>query len=82
MISNTCDTGEQRAREAEALQRGLEEIDEERRLLYVAITRAQERLFWVVRARLARPAAPLGIDHLDIPAAPLELTPEAEAEDG
>lgn len=49
-----------------------------KRLTYVAITRAQERLFWVVRARLARPAAPLGIDHLDIPAAPLELTPEAE----
>ena len=49
-----------------------------KRLTYVAITRAQERLFWIVRARLARPSAPLGIDHLDSPAAPLELAAEAE----
>ncbi|MTH35084.1 AAA family ATPase [Paracoccus limosus] len=49
-----------------------------KRLTYVAITRAQERLHWVVRARLARPAQPLGIDHLENPAAALELTAEAE----
>jgi len=30
-----------------------------KRLAYVAVTRAQERLRWVVAARLARPAAPL-----------------------
>lgn len=49
-----------------------------KRLTYVAITRAQERLHWVVRARLARPAMPLGIDHLENPASALELTAEAE----
>lgn len=49
-----------------------------KRLTYVAITRAQERLHWVVRARLARPSAPLGIDHLETPATALELTAEAE----
>ncbi|MEO0624396.1 MAG: AAA family ATPase [Pseudomonadota bacterium] len=31
------------------------------RLAYVAITRAQERLIWVTRYRIARPEAPLGI---------------------
>ena len=35
-----------------------------KRLAYVAITRAQHRLHWVVRNRLARPAAPLSIDDL------------------
>ena len=30
-----------------------------KRLAYVAITRAQERLIWVVRNRLARPSGPL-----------------------
>ncbi|QFQ88214.1 AAA family ATPase [Paracoccus kondratievae] len=49
-----------------------------KRLAYVAITRAQERLYWVVRSRLARPSAPLGIDHLDAPAASLELTAESD----
>ncbi|UXU74739.1 MULTISPECIES: ATP-dependent DNA helicase [unclassified Paracoccus (in: a-proteobacteria)] len=44
-----------------------------KRLAYVAITRAQQRLLWVVRSRLARPTAPLGVEHLDAPAAPLEL---------
>ena len=48
-----------------------------KRLAYVAITRAQHRLLWVVRARLARPSAPLGIDDLPEPVAPLELR-EAE----
>ncbi|MDO5529659.1 MAG: AAA family ATPase [Paracoccus sp. (in: a-proteobacteria)] len=40
-----------------------------KRLAYVAITRAQERLFWVVRPRLARPSAPLDTDDLAVPAA-------------
>ncbi|MDP2064119.1 MAG: AAA family ATPase [Phaeovulum sp.] len=35
-----------------------------KRLAYVAITRAENRLLWVVRNRLARPSAPLGIDDL------------------
>lgn len=35
-----------------------------RRLAYVAITRAQERLFWVTRWRMGRPARPLGVDDL------------------
>ena len=49
-----------------------------KRLAYVAITRAQERLHWVVKPRLARPGAPLGIDHLDAPAATLQLAAETE----
>ncbi|MDQ1900637.1 AAA family ATPase [Paracoccus sp. WLY502] len=36
-----------------------------KRLAYVAITRAQERLLWVTKARLARPTAPLGTDDLE-----------------
>jgi exodeoxyribonuclease-5 len=35
-----------------------------KRLAYVALTRAQERLRWVVRPRLARPSAPLSADDL------------------
>ncbi|WP_134680687.1 ATP-dependent DNA helicase [Paracoccus ravus] len=49
-----------------------------KRLTYVAITRAQERLYWIVRSRLARPSAPLGIDHLDNGPAPLSLSVETE----
>ena len=49
-----------------------------KRLAYVAITRAQERLHWVVKSRLARPSAPLGIDHLDAPATTLQLAAETE----
>ncbi|MCC6001749.1 MAG: AAA family ATPase [Pararhodobacter sp.] len=50
-----------------------------KRLAYVAITRAEHRLFWVVRNRLARPAQALGTDDLATVAAPLTLgrTPEA-----
>ncbi|MDO5369286.1 ATP-dependent RecD-like DNA helicase [Paracoccus sp. (in: a-proteobacteria)] len=52
-----------------------------KRLAYVAITRAQERLFWVTRAALARPKAGLSVDDLTVEAAPLELSaPESEAE--
>ncbi|MEL7164530.1 MAG: AAA family ATPase [Pseudomonadota bacterium] len=47
-----------------------------KRLAYVAITRAQERLIWVVRNRLAKPSGPLRIDDLRAsPAAPLALAP-------
>jgi exodeoxyribonuclease-5 len=35
-----------------------------KRLAYVAITRAERRLFWVVRNRLARPSRPLSTDDL------------------
>ena len=45
-----------------------------KRLAYVAITRAQERLFWVVRNRLAKPTGLLSVDDLTVEAAPLELT--------
>jgi exodeoxyribonuclease-5 len=45
-----------------------------KRLAYVAITRAQERLYWVVRNRLAKPSGPLVVDDLRAgPAAPLVL---------
>jgi exodeoxyribonuclease-5 len=47
-----------------------------KRLAYVAITRAQSRLLWVVRNRLARPSGPLRIDDLGGGPAPLELTGE------
>ena len=47
-----------------------------KRLTYVAITRAQNRLFWITRARLARPSAPLGVDDLQVAPAPLELGAE------
>lgn len=47
-----------------------------KRLAYVAITRAQDRLIWVVRNRLARPATVLGIADLQRPAAPLTLEPQ------
>jgi exodeoxyribonuclease-5 len=35
-----------------------------KRLAYVAITRAEKRLFWVVRNRLGRPATPLTVADL------------------
>ncbi|WP_299151298.1 AAA family ATPase [uncultured Tateyamaria sp.] len=45
-----------------------------KRLAYVAITRAQDRLIWVVRNRLSKPTNPLTIDDLrSTPAAPLTL---------
>ena len=46
-----------------------------KRLAYVAITRAETRLHWVVRNRLARPVAALTTDDLPKPAAPLSLAP-------
>ncbi|MDA7426376.1 ATP-dependent DNA helicase [Thalassococcus lentus] len=51
-----------------------------KRLAYVAITRAQERLHWVVRNRLARPTGMLRVDDLSGTPAPLAL--EAEQPEG
>ncbi|MEO0943765.1 MAG: AAA family ATPase [Pseudomonadota bacterium] len=47
-----------------------------KRLAYVAITRAEERLHWVTRYRLAKPTEPLTTNDLDVAPAPLELTGE------
>ncbi len=47
-----------------------------KRLAYVAITRAEERLHWVMRNRLSKPAGQLRID--DLRAAPAILKLEAE----
>jgi exodeoxyribonuclease-5 len=47
-----------------------------KRLAYVAITRAEERLHWVVRARLSKPTGPLRTDDLHAAPAPLELEAE------
>jgi len=44
-----------------------------KRLAYVAITRAEQRLIWVTRYRLARPLAALRIDDLPTRPAPLTL---------
>jgi exodeoxyribonuclease-5 len=52
-----------------------------KRLAYVAITRAEHRLCWVVRNRLARPSGTLRTDDLIVAPAPLELTaPDMETE--
>ncbi len=50
-----------------------------KRLAYVAITRAQERLIWVTRYRLARPQRTLGTE--DLSAAPGLLALQQEAEE-
>jgi len=47
-----------------------------KRLTYVAITRAEERLHWVVRNRLSKPNHPLRIDDLRVAPVPLELEAE------
>ena len=49
-----------------------------KRLAYVAITRAETQLRWVVRNRLARPNDTLTTADLAAPAAPLALTAEEE----
>ncbi len=51
-----------------------------KRLAYVAITRAQERLHWVVRNRLARPERALGTEDLEVPAPVLTLETETNEE--
>ena len=52
-----------------------------KRLAYVAITRAQERLIWVIRPRLARPTRTLGIAHLDPGPAGLTLAAQSDPPD-
>ena len=47
-----------------------------KRLAYVAITRAQNRLVWVVRNRLSLPTQPLRVDDLKVAPAPLSLIAE------
>lgn len=47
-----------------------------KRLAYVAITRAQDRLLWVVRNRLARPVGVLGVSDLAVKPAPMSLQVE------
>ncbi|ROU01136.1 ATP-dependent DNA helicase [Histidinibacterium lentulum] len=49
-----------------------------KRLAYVAVTRAERELRWVVRNRLARPSLPLTTGDLTVTAAPLALTAEEE----
>jgi exodeoxyribonuclease-5 len=49
-----------------------------KRLAYVAITRAERELRWVVRNRLARPSEPLGVDDLHMPATELKLTVQSD----
>lgn len=51
-----------------------------KRLAYVAITRAQERLIWVVRNRLSKPTGPLSVDDLRS-TAPAPLTLDAPEPD-
>jgi exodeoxyribonuclease-5 len=52
-----------------------------KRLAYVAITRAEKRLFWVVRNRLARPSAPLSVEDLPNRVAGLVLAPTEQMPD-
>ncbi|WP_276718488.1 ATP-dependent DNA helicase [Pseudooceanicola nitratireducens] len=50
-----------------------------KRLAYVAITRAETRLHWIVRNRLSRPTAPLSVDDLRAATpAPLSLSTTEE----
>lgn len=44
-----------------------------KRLAYVAITRAERELRWVVRPALAKPKLALGVDDLDVPVSALIL---------
>lgn len=47
-----------------------------KRLAYVAITRASEKLVWVKRYALAKPARPLGTNDLSVAPSQFELTAE------
>ncbi|MGC3939177.1 ATP-dependent DNA helicase [Roseobacter sp. EG26] len=51
-----------------------------KRLAYVAITRAQDRLIWVVRNRLSMPTGPLAVDDLRSLSAPALTLSEPEVE--
>lgn len=53
-----------------------------KRLAYVAITRASERLIWVTRNRLARPGSALTTRDLEGIIEPLKLTPEDQGATG
>lgn len=53
-----------------------------KRLAYVAITRAENRLCWVVRNRLARPSGTLRTDDLVVAPAPLELVAQTDGDEG
>lgn len=44
-----------------------------KRLAYVAITRAETRLFWIVRSMLSKPTGPLRVDDLKVGPSPLQL---------
>lgn len=44
-----------------------------KRLAYVAITRAENRLIWVTRYMLSKPKSPLGVGDLEVPSTPLVL---------
>ncbi|KPA21706.1 ATP-dependent RecD-like DNA helicase [Shimia sp. SK013] len=50
-----------------------------KRLAYVAITRASERLYWVVRNRLAKPTYDLQVDDLAVAPVPLTLEVQEDA---
>ncbi|MDU8944579.1 ATP-dependent DNA helicase [Ovoidimarina sediminis] len=52
-----------------------------KRLAYVAITRAAERLIWVTRYRLARPEGPLTTNDLEMTPAPLSLEGGTEGDE-
>lgn len=47
-----------------------------KRLAYVAVTRASDRLYWVVRSRLSKPSGPLSVSDLGGTPAPLQLSAE------
>jgi exodeoxyribonuclease V len=51
-----------------------------KRLAYVAITRAEQRLIWVTRYRLGRPAQALGTRDLETPVTMLRLSGEDDDE--
>ncbi len=51
-----------------------------KRLAYVAITRAETRLYWVTRYALARPTGALAVDDLRTTPASLTLQPEEETD--
>jgi len=51
-----------------------------KRLAYVAITRAEKRLFWVVRNRLGLPKVALGVEDLVRAPAALALQSEGGGE--
>src|SRR6056300_624756 len=55
-----------------------------KRLAYVAITRAENRLIWVVRNRLARPSGALAVDDLTeaVPSFELTMEPIEDQKDG